>query len=141
MKGRTYRYTNDALFPFGYGLSYTKFEIGKAQVSKTEISKDETLNFTIPVKNAGKRSGTEIVQVYIRKIGDIDGPLKTLKAFQRVEIGAGKTANVAISLDPSAFEFYSWDERAMTVAPGEYEVLYGNNSVDKDLKSFVVSVK
>jgi len=141
MKGRTYRYTNDALFPFGYGLSYTKFEIGKAQVSKTEISKDETLNFTIPVKNAGKRSGTEIVQVYIRKIGDIDGPLKTLKAFQRVEIGAGKTANVAISLDPSAFEFYSWDERAMTVAPGEYEVLYGNNSVDKELKSFVVSVK
>lgn len=139
MKGRTYRYTTDVLFPFGFGLSYTKFEIGKATASKTTLTINESTKLTIPVRNRGKRSGTEIVQVYIRKVGDVDGPLKTLRGFERVDVAAGKTQNAVIELDASSFEFYDWNNRGMAVTPGEYEVLYGNSSDDKDLK--VLNIK
>ncbi len=141
MKGRTYRYGADALFPFGYGLSYTHFKMGNATVDKAEIKANETIKLTIPVTNAGKRSGTEIVQVYIRKVNDIEGPVKTLRGFQRVEIAAGKSEHATIELTPSAFEFYDWTERKMMVAPGEYEVLYGNSSDNKGLKTVKVSIK
>jgi len=134
MKGRTYRYTNDYLFPFGYGLSYTDFQIGDATISKVTINADENVQLSIPVKNTGKRSGTEIVQVYIRKVNDVDGPLKTLRGFQRVELAAGKTQTATIELTPSAFEFYDWSQRKMAITSGEYEVLYGNSSDDNDLK-------
>ena len=141
MKGRTYRYTNDYLFPFGFGLSYTKFEIGKAILSKTTLKADETINITIPIKNTGKRNGTEIVQVYIRKVNDLEGPLKTLKGFQRVDVQDGKTNQAIISLPPSSFEFYDWSQRKMAVTPGEYEVYYGNSSDAKDLKTIKLSIQ
>lgn len=134
MKGQTYRYTTDHLFPFGFGLSYTHFEIGTATLSKTTIKADETIHLTIPVKNSGKLDGTEIVQVYVRKVNDIEGPLKTLRGFKRVEIPTGETQQVTIELAPSSFEFYDWNQRKMSVTPGEYEVYYGNSSDTKDLK-------
>ena len=134
MKGRTYRFMDDALFPFGYGLSYTTFKIGKAVLSKTTIKSDETILLTVPVTNAGKRDGVEVVQVYVRKVNDIEGPLKTLRGFKRVEIPAGKTQKVAIDLTPSSFEFFDWSQRKMMVTPGEYEVYYGNSSDSKNLK-------
>ena len=65
MQGRTYRYMDDALFPFGVGLSYTTFEIGKATADKTQIKSDESVRLTIPVSNTGKREGTEVIQVSI----------------------------------------------------------------------------
>ncbi len=98
MKGRTYRFMSDALFPFGYGLSYTSFTIGTARLAKTEISNNESVTLTIPVMNTGKRNGTEIVQVYVRRLGDTDGPLKTLKGFQRVSVDAGKAGEAVIEL-------------------------------------------
>lgn len=140
MKGKTYRYMEDALFPFGYGLSYTSFEIGSATLSKTSINADETINLTVPVKNSGEMNGTEIVQVYVRKVNDIGGPIKTLKGFKRVEVAVGKTQQVFIELPPSTFEFYDWGQRKMAVVPGEYEIYYGNSSDDKDLKSNVVTI-
>jgi beta-glucosidase len=141
MKGRTYRYMNDALFPFGFGLSYTSFEIGSADLNKTAISADETIQLSVPVTNTGKRTGTEIVQVYVRKINDIDGPLKTLKGFKRVEIESGKTKQVTITLPPTSFEFYDWDQRKMAVTPGEYEVYYGNCSDAKELMMTKVNIQ
>ena len=140
MKGRTYRFMNDALFPFGYGLSYTTFAIGEAQPCKTEIRNNETFELTIPVSNAGKREGTEILQVYVKKVNDTDGPSKTLRGFKRVEVTAGKTIPVSIELAPSSFEFYDSSQHKMAVTPGEYEVLYGTSSDAKDLKSLKIKL-
>jgi beta-glucosidase len=140
MKGRTYRFTNDCLFPFGFGLSYTRFEIGTALPSATTLKNGDSLALTLPVKNVGARFGTEVVQVYVRKINDVEGPLKTLRAFQRVSLPAGKSQFVTLSLKSSAFEFFDWGQRKMTVTPGEYEVLYGNSSKENDLKTLKVSI-
>ena len=141
MKGRTYRYMSDPLFPFGFGLSYTSFSIGTAQVSKNEINSGGSVELTVPVSNTGKRDGTEIVQVYIRKPDDSNGPLKTLRDFQRVNIAAGKTSEVTIDLPHSAFEFFDRASGKMAVTPGEYEVWYGNSSDTKDLKMMNITVQ
>ena len=134
MKGRTYRFMDDALFPFGYGLSYTTFKIGEARLSKTSIKANETIQLTVPVTNTGKRNGVEVVQVYIRKVNDVDGPIKTLRGFKRVEIQAGKTQQISIELGSSSFEFFDRSQHKMMVTPGEYEVYYGNSSDIKNLK-------
>jgi beta-glucosidase len=141
MKGRTYRYTEDYLYPFGFGLSYTKFDIGNAILSKSVIGPKDSLIMTVPVNNSGKREGTEILQVYIRKINDIDGPIKTLRNFKRVNLMPGKTENVKINLPASSFEFYDWSNRKMMVTPGEYEIMYGNSSGSKDLKIIKINIQ
>ena len=140
MKGRTYRFMEDALFPFGYGLSYTRFEIGQVKLNKPEIRENESAELTIPVKNIGKRDGTEIVQVYIRKVNDTDGPIKTLKGFQRVTVSSGKTVQAIIHLPYTSFEFFDRASGKMMVAPGEYEVLYGSSSNSKDLDIIKITV-
>ena len=133
MKGRTYRYFNDPLFAFGYGLSYTNFEIGEAKMQGKE-------SITIPVTNVGKRAGTETVQVYIRNLSDAEGPLKSLRAFQRVDIKGGETVNVTLKLDEKSFEFWDPETNTMRTKPGKYEILYGNSSMDKDLKKMTITL-
>jgi beta-glucosidase len=135
MKGRTYRFmTEKPLFPFGFGLSYTTFNVGEAKVFNDEINKTESVELSIPVTNSGKIEGTEVVQVYVRKTGDTDGPLKTLKAFQRINVTAGKTSQANVSLPWNSFEFFDRESGKMAVIPGEYEVFYGTSSDDKVLK-------
>ncbi|HEY5507765.1 MAG TPA: glycoside hydrolase family 3 C-terminal domain-containing protein, partial [Paludibacter sp.] len=141
MKGRTYRYMSDPLFPFGFGLSYTKFDIGIAKLSKTTAKANEAIKLTVPVTNSGKQTGTEIVQVYVHKVNDIEGPIKTLRGFQRVELAAGKSGQATIDLTPSTFEFFDWSQRKMMVTPGEYEIFYGNSSDAKDLKMVKVEIQ
>ena len=142
-KGRTYRYMEEeeALFPFGYGLSYTTFDIGMAEASKTSITSDETIKVTIPVTNTGEVAGTEVVQVYVRKVNDTNGPVRTLKGFARVELAAGKSAEAVIELFPSAFEFYDAEQRKMAVTSGEYEIFYGSSSAAKDLNSIKILIE
>ncbi|MDP3443215.1 MAG: fibronectin type III-like domain-contianing protein, partial [Ignavibacteria bacterium] len=141
MKGRTYRYMNDALFPFGFGLSYTTFSIGDAQLSKTILKENESVEITIPVSNTGKRDGTEIVQIYIRKLNDEDGPLKTLKGFRRVEVAARKSVQAVINLPYNSFEFYNRENIRMLTTTGEYEILYGSSSDAKDLKTVKIMIQ
>jgi beta-glucosidase len=142
MKGRTYRYmTAEPLFQFGYGLSYTKFSIGDARLSKSQIKKEEELTITIPVTNTGKRSGTEIVQLYVKKVNDSNGPIKTLKGFKRIDIAAGKTMDAVIVLHSSSFEFYNDKTLKMDVTPGDYELWYGNSSAAKDLKMIKINIR
>ncbi|WP_321480599.1 xylan 1,4-beta-xylosidase [uncultured Bacteroides sp.] len=142
MKGRTYRYMQDKpLFPFGYGLSYTTFSIGNAHLSKNVIKANESLKMTLPVSNTGKLDGTEIVQIYVHKVGDKEGPVKTLRAFKRVNLKAGETQNVEISLSSSTFEGFDTSANVMRVREGQYELLYGNSSDDKDLKKIPVEIQ
>jgi beta-glucosidase len=137
MKGRTYRYFDDPLFAFGFGLSYTQFEVGEGKLAKH--GKDYTL--TVPVTNVGKKDGTEVVQVYIRDLSDPDGPLKSLRGFQRVEVKAGQTADVKLELTPRSFEFFDPETNTVHSKQGNFEVLYGTSSLDKDLKKLALTVK
>ncbi len=141
MKGKTYRYFSDAMFPFGYGLSYTDFKIGKAKINNKNINLNENVEINIPVQNSGKRDGVEVVQIYIKKVDDVDGPLKTLRAYKKVSLKAGEKKNVKLTLADDSFEFYDWDQRKVTTTAGEYEILYGNSSIDEDLKSIIITIK
>ena len=142
MKGRTYRYMKGTpVFPFGYGLSYTTFSIGNARLNKAEVRKGESIQLSIPVSNTGKREGTEVVQVYVRKAEDTSGLNKTLRGFQRVSVSAGKTNSAVISLPYSSFEFYDDQSLQLKVSAGDYELWYGNSSDEKDLKRTRISVQ
>ena len=137
MKGRTYRYFNDALFPFGYGLSYTNFEIKNG---KLEMRNGGNGTLTVDVTNTGKRDGDEIVQLYIRNLQDAEGPQKSLRAFQRVSVKAGQTKTVTLELTPESFEFWDPTTNTMRVKSGSYELLYGNSSDDKALKIITTNI-
>ena len=132
MKGRTYRYFSDPLYAFGYGLSYTTFEYGKIEISKSE--NNSIFNLQCSISNIGKREGTEVVQVYVRRCDDVEGPLKTLKAFERVTLKPGETKNVEIKLDDEAFTLFDPTTNTMRVVPGKYEVFVGSSSRPEDLK-------
>jgi len=134
MRGRTYRYFNDPLFAFGYGMSYTQFEIGKAKVER----KGDEYQVSIPVSNTGKRKGTETVQVYLRDLSDKEGPLKSLRGFQRIEVEAGATKQALVTLTRKSFEFFDTATNTMRVKPGRYELLYGNSSLDGSLKKEII---
>jgi beta-glucosidase len=136
MKGRTYRYFDDPLFAFGYGQSYTTFEIGEAKID----GKGTDYQVTIPVANTGKCNGTEIVQLYIRDLSDKEGPLKSLRGFQRVDVKAGQSATATITLNAKSFEFWDATTNTMRTKPGQYEILYGSSSLDKDLKRITITI-
>jgi beta-glucosidase len=135
MQGRTYRYMENALFPFGYGLSYTTFEVGQARQDGAN-----PLRFTVDVTNRGRLSGTEVLQVYIRRLADVHGPLKSLRAYRRVEVKAGQTEAVTFELQRADFEGFDEQTNTMRVVDGEYEVYYGTSSAPQDLQSFRVTL-
>ena len=142
MKGRTYRYMQQQpLFPFGHGLSYTDFTYGEAKLSKNTIAKGENVVLTIPVSNVGQRDGEEVVQVYLRRPGDKEGPRYTLRAFKRVHIPAGKTESVAIPLTGENFEWFDVESNTMRPLEGTYELLYGGTSDRNKLKTIVMNVQ
>jgi beta-glucosidase len=142
MKGRTYRYMTTApLFPFGFGLSYTTFNIAGGKLNKSTIGKNESVNITVPIANTGKRDGTEVLQVYVRRVNDTSGLNKTLRAFKRIAVAAGKTEVASLTLPPKSFEFYDASDGEVRVLPGEYELLYGDSSDDKNLKSIKLNIR
>lgn len=136
MKGRTYRYfKGEPLFPFGFGLSYTTFSVGTPVYDKAKSS------VSVKVSNTGKRDGTEIVQVYIRKTDDADGPSKTLRGFNRVSLKAGEAKDVQISLPRESFEWWDGQTNTMRVMPGRYEIMVGTSSINKDLKNLTLDLE
>lgn len=141
MTGRTYRYMNETpLFPFGYGLSYTTFSYGQLSVEKDKIAAGESLKLTVPVTNTGNRDGEEVVQVYLRKQGDTDGPGKTLRAFKRVSIPAGETVNVAFELNDKNLEWWDPQSNTMKVCSGNYDIMVGSSSRAEDLKQHSIAI-
>ncbi|MGN0280903.1 MAG: xylan 1,4-beta-xylosidase [Prevotella sp.] len=140
MKGRTYRYFADPLYAFGYGLSYTIFEYGDAKVEKQSAGVSSLFTLHSSLKNTGKREGTEIVQVYVRRCDDVDGPQKTLKAFERVTLKPGETKNVEIKLDDEAFTLFDPATNTMRIVPGKYEIFVGSSSRPEDLQKVEVNI-
>ena len=134
MAGHTYRFFNgEPLFPFGYGLSYTTFKYGKIQL-KSSAQTGETVKITVPVTNTGSRNGEEVVQVYLKKQGETDGPVKTLRAFKRVYIPAGKTVKVELELTPKQLEWWDSATNTMRTLPNTFDVMVGGSSKDSDLQ-------
>ena len=131
-KGRTYQYaTNNVVYPFGYGLSYSTFEYGKPVVSKTECTKDDKVTVAVDVSNIGEMDGDEVEQLYVSNLDSATyQPMRQLKAFKRVHVSAGKTVAVEIPLDIQSLEW--WDEwrGGFTVNPGRYEIQIGASSSD-----------
>jgi beta-glucosidase len=118
------------LFPFGYGLSYTSFQVGAPQLSSDHIGVDGSLTVSVLVRNTGNREGDETVQLYIHQlVGSVTRPVKELKAFERVTLAAGETKTVTFALTPETFRMWNI-EMQRVVEPGEFEVMAGSNSVD-----------
>ncbi|WP_270775915.1 xylan 1,4-beta-xylosidase [Segatella buccae] len=136
MRGRTYRYFSDPLFAFGYGLSYTTFRFGRALA----VAADGGYRLSVPLTNTGTRPGEEVVQVYIRRVADANGPLKSLRAFRRVALKAGESTTVEIPLSRKSFECFDESTNTMRTLPGDYELMYGNSSRPEDLQTLTVSV-
>ena len=142
MKNRTYRYfTGVPQYAFGYGLSYSTFDVGKGKLSVKSMKKDGKVTITAPVTNTGKCAGTETVQVYVKALDDAGAPIKALKGFQKLYLQPGETKNASITLDGEAFEYYDEMIDELSVKSGRYQILYGTSSLDKDLKSIEFVVK
>ena len=146
MENRTYRYFKGVpQYAFGYGLSYTSFNVGQAKISAKAAKAKNTgkpfCKLTIPVTNTGKREGAETVQVYVKALDDAGAPIKSLKGFEKLTIPAGQTATATITLDGEAFEFYDEKIDELSVKPGRYQILYGTSSRDEDLKTLDFTVK
>ena len=130
MEGHTYRYfKGQPLFPFGHGLSYTTFAYGDAQLDGATLK--------IPVANTGSMDGDEVVQVYVKSVADVDGPAKSLRGFERVNIKAGETVIVEL---PFEADLFNPATGKIEQAPGEYIVYYGGTSDDAGLKQMTINL-
>ncbi len=142
MQGRTYRYMHDkALFPFGYGLSYTNFKYRKPILSADKVKGNNNFKLIVPVKNTGKVDGEETVQVYLKKLDDAQGPIKTLRAFRRVAIAAGKTVNVSFELNDKNLEWWDTATNSMRITPGTYQLMVGSSSNTNDLTTLKLELQ
>jgi beta-glucosidase len=126
------------LFPFGYGLSYTSFEVGAPQLSSDRIGVDGSVTVTVPVLNTGSRAGDETVQVYLhQQVSSVTRPIKELKAFERVTLAPGESKTLSFILTPASFRMWNIDMQRV-VEPGAFDIMVGPNSVD--LKTTVLHI-
>lgn len=128
MQGRTYRYLDcEPLYPFGHGLSYTTFSYSTPLIENGKLK--------VKVTNAGNYDGDEVVQLYVKRHDDPNGPLKALRGFQRIHIPAGQTVEVSFPFTSDTFTW--WDKDSNTVHPlqGEYKIFVGGTSEESQLKS------
>ena len=132
--------TNKPLYSFGFGLSYTKFDISTPKLNSSKFKKG-ILSVSVNVKNVGEISGDEIVQLYISdKYSSITRPVKELKAYQRVSLKPGESKEIVFELNKSSFAYYD-SEMNYIVEAGDFDILVGNSSRDEDLKSTIFNVE
>jgi len=132
MKGRTYRFfEGEALFPFGFGLSYGNFSISSPKVEGGSV--------TVEVTNKGSMDASEVVQMYIRRPSDSEGPRLTLRAYKRVSVPKGRTVKVSLPLSDETFSY--WNGKRMAPLEGDYEILVGNSSRESDLRKVSYTYK
>lgn len=128
------------LHPFGFGLSYTSFKFSEPQVSKTSFNSiDDKILVSVNVTNTGEMKGEEVVQMYIRdNISSYTRPVKELKGYKRVSLEPGETKTVSLEIKVESLAFYDADFH-FVVEPGEFTIMTGNSSADKDLKSITIN--
>lgn len=131
--------TNEPLYPFGYGLSYTQFTYGNLVLDSPQLSGNQSLTASISLTNSGRYDGAEVVQLYIRDlVGSITRPVKELKGFNKVFLKAGETQTVSFTITTEDLKFYNYD-LLYDWEPGEFVIMVGGNS--RDVKSAVVNWK
>ncbi len=128
--------SNDAVYPFGYGLSYTSFTYGEMKLSSSKLKGNQTLKASVSVTNTGKFDGSEVVQLYIRDmVGSISRPVEELRGFQKIPLKAGESKNVIFDITPDLLKFYNsalnydWES-------GQFSIMIGTNS--KDVQSQMI---
>jgi beta-glucosidase len=122
--------SNDPLYPFGYGLSYSSFTYSDVQLSSTALKGNQTLKASVTLTNTGKYDGQEVVQLYIRDVaGSVTRPVKELKGFQKVAFKAGESKTVTFNITPEDLKFYNSNLK-YDWEPGEFEIMIGSNSRD-----------
>jgi beta-glucosidase len=127
---------NDPLYPFGYGLSYTKFQYGKPQLSTTSLTPGGKLVVNVDVKNVGNRDGEEVVQLYVRDlVGSTNRPVKQLKGFCKVAIKKGETRHLKFQLTPRDLAFYRAD-MSYGAEAGQFKLWVGPSSAEGQETSF-----
>ena len=134
-----YRWTDKELikptFAFGHGQSYTQFAISNLRSDKSDLTQDDTIAFTVNVKNTGKRAGSEVVQLYIHDVkSSVDRPKKELKGFQKVYLQPGENKDVTITINKEALSFYDELSSSWKAEAGKFEALVGNASDNLKLK-------
>ena len=142
MENRTYRYFRGTpQYAFGYGLSYTTFEVGKAKISKKSMKTDGSVTITVPVTNTGDREGTETIQVYVKALDYDEASIKDLRGFSKVSLKPGETKKVTIELNGESFQYYDPSIDELSTKTGRYQIFYGTSSLEKDLKTIDFVVK
>lgn len=130
--------SKEPLFPFGFGLSYTSFEIGAPTLSAAEIKTDGSVTVTVEVRNTGKVAGDEVVQLYLRDVvSSVTRPVKELRGFKRVTLAPGEATSVSFTLDSQAFALWDKDMKHV-VEPGAFDIMVGPDSVS--LKSVALNI-
>ena len=131
---------NTPLYPFGYGLSYTKFNYSKPKLLNSKFDNNSIIRVQVEVTNTGDMDGDEVVQLYIRdKVSSVTRPVKELKGYKRVHLKVGETKNVIFEINPESLAFYDIDMKYV-VEPGSFNIMTGSSSHFKSLKTVELTI-